>query len=58
MTDHSFIYGVFLCRIHSLLTAVCDIVQAAPYDAGRLFGAFFVKVGDEAMPDFRLNPWI
>ena len=30
---------------HSLLEATCEIVKATPDDAGRLFGAFFVKVG-------------
>ena len=28
----------------SLLEATCEIVKATPYDAGRLFGAYFVKV--------------
>ena len=32
----------------SLLEATCEIIKATPYDAGRLFGAYFVKVDHES----------
>ena len=38
---------------HSLLEATCEIVKATPDDAGRLFGAFFVKVGGDGQRGYR-----
>ena len=40
-------YPLMVLIFRSLLEATCEIVKATPYDAGRLFGAYFVKVVGE-----------